>query len=158
METQELKTYTGTVKFFNKTTGYGMISPDDKMLTINYEKRDVMAHTTKVIGGELNASDRVEFNLMDSRNVKYTLLVPDVKYDQDLSDEAKDLHRKISQLCNGGLSCVKSNKYFATIMSASDEKVERLMDLLITKEYVDVKRNEVGLKAFNVKRIEHGSN
>ncbi len=158
METQELKTYTGTVKFFNKTTGYGMISPDDKMLTISYDKKDVMAHTTKVIGGELNASDRVEFNLMDSHNIRYNLLVPDVQYDKDLADDAKELHRKISFLCNGGPYCVKSNKYFATTMSVSDEKVDRLMDILITNEYISIQRNEVGLKACNVKRIANGSN
>lgn len=158
METQELKTYTGTVKFFNRTTGYGMISPDDKMLTISYEKKDIMAHTTKVIGGELQPSGRVEFNILDSSNMKYDLLVPDVRYDKTLSDEAKELHRIISVLCNGKSSCLRSNKYLASSMNILDEKLDRVLDELITKEYLNIQRNEVGLKAFNVKKIPNGSN
>lgn len=155
---QELKTYTGIVKFFNRTTGYGMISPDDKMLTISYEKKDVMVHTTKVIGGELQPSDKVEFNILDASNMKYDLLVPDVRYDKNLSDEARELHRIISVLCNGKSSCLRSNKYLASAMNILEEKLDRVLDELITKEYIKVQRNEVGLKAFNVKKMSNGIN
>jgi len=157
-ELQELKVYTGTVKFFNRTTGYGMISPDDRDMTLGYEKRDIMAHTTKVIGPELQPSDRVEFNILEGSNMKYDLIIPDVRYDEELSDEARELHRIISVLCNGKSSCLRSNKYLASAMNISESKLERFLDELEEKEYVKAQKNEIGLKAFNIKKISNGRN
>lgn len=58
----ETKKYTGTVKFINKDWGYGMIIPDDKSLTEFMEKKDVMAHVTKLLEPVM-ANDKVEFEV-----------------------------------------------------------------------------------------------
>ena len=63
----EGKVHTGTVKFYNKIYGYGMIIPDDATLTEFMEKKDVMAHLTELIT-PISQFDRVEFEAKENKN------------------------------------------------------------------------------------------
>ncbi len=64
---QETQTHTGTVKFYNETWGYGMIIPDDRSLTEFMEKKDIMAHATKLLQ-PIAQFDRVEFKVKEKDN------------------------------------------------------------------------------------------
>ena len=53
----------GTVKWFNSTTGFGFIAPEDG-------SKDVSAHFSGIVGNNfrtLNEGDRVAFNVQDSQ-------------------------------------------------------------------------------------------
>ena len=65
--TEEGKKYTGTVKFYNKDWGYGMIIPEDKTLTEFMEKKDVMAHATQLLE-PVQQFDLVEFEATEKDN------------------------------------------------------------------------------------------
>ncbi|MCO4793374.1 MAG: cold shock domain-containing protein [Bacteriovoracaceae bacterium] len=51
--------FTGEVKFFDDTKGFGFIAPDEDM-------DDLFFHGTAVSGDEVTDEDRVEFELSES--------------------------------------------------------------------------------------------
>ena len=51
---------TGTVKFFNEEKGFGFITDDES-------RQDFFVHVTGLNGGQIQQSDRVEFDTQEGR-------------------------------------------------------------------------------------------
>ncbi len=70
-------------------------------------------------------------------NKSYYAIIPaNIRYDDDISPNAKLLYGEITALCNEKGYCWASNSYFADLYGVSNKSVSRWIGQLIKKEYI----------------------
>lgn len=80
----------------------------------------------------------------------FAIIPARVRYDKNLSPNAKLLFVEISALLQHNNRCYASNSYFARVFSLSDVQVSRLLKQLIDAKYVEVdyKKTQKGTQRF----------
>lgn len=66
----------------------------------------------------------------------YAIIPASVRYDPDLSANAKLLYGEITALCNAYGYCFASNEYFAALYSVDDRTIRRWLNQLEEKNYI----------------------
>lgn len=66
----------------------------------------------------------------------YAIIPANVRYDKDLSANAKLLYGEITALSNGEGYCWATNSYFANLYNVSNETISRWISQLIKKGYI----------------------
>tara|TARA_R110002073_G_scaffold17422_5_gene65488 strand:+ start:1341 stop:1991 length:651 start_codon:yes stop_codon:yes gene_type:complete len=69
----------------------------------------------------------------------YSILTADVRYDKELTPNAKLLYSEITALSNKTGSCWASNSYFAELYNVSKITISRWVNQLAKKGYVNIK-------------------
>lgn len=80
----------------------------------------------------------------------YAVIPATVRYDEDLSANAKLLYGEISALANSSGYCWSSNAYFADLYATTTRTVQRWLKSLVDREHI---RIEVDQKAGNYRQI-----
>lgn len=66
----------------------------------------------------------------------YAVIPAEVRYDEDLSPNAKLLFAEITCLCNKKGVCNASNKYFSSLYGVSTVSISKWISQLISREYI----------------------
>lgn len=69
----------------------------------------------------------------------YAIIPANVRYDKDLSPNAKLLYGEITALCNDKGYCWANNRYFMDLYDISDRQIQRLFKQLTDKNYINIK-------------------
>lgn len=77
--------------------------------------------------------------MVDSRPNYYAIIPANVRYDTDLSANAKLLYGEITSLCNSKGYCWASNQYFASLYNCSDRTIQNLLKQLSDKKYIKIR-------------------
>lgn len=76
---------------------------------------------------------------MDDFKPNYYAIIPaNVRYDKDISPNAKLLYGEITSLCNQKGYCWASNEYFSSLYSVSIRTVQNLLKQLEQKKYIKI--------------------
>ncbi|MBR1385382.1 MAG: helix-turn-helix domain-containing protein [Bacilli bacterium] len=68
----------------------------------------------------------------------YAVIPSIVRYDSDLTANAKLLYGEITALCNEKGYCWASNSYFSKLYGVSDRSIQMLLKQLKDKEYIKI--------------------
>lgn len=68
----------------------------------------------------------------------YAIIPAKVRYDKDLSANAKLLYGEITALCNEKGFCWASNSYFSSLYGVSDRSIQMLIKQLKDKNYINI--------------------
>ena len=68
----------------------------------------------------------------------YAVLTADVRYNKDLTPNAKLLYAEITALCNMNGKCFASNKYFSELYGKSKSSVSKWISQLVAFGYVSI--------------------
>ena len=75
---------------------------------------------------------------MEGLNKSYYAIIPaNVRYDKDLSANAKLLYGEITALCNEKGYCWAANSYFANLYNVKNETISRWIGQLVRKGYIE---------------------
>lgn len=69
----------------------------------------------------------------------YAIIPATVRYDKDLTANAKLLYGEITALCNEKGYCWATNQYFSTLYNCSDRTIQNLIKQLLDKNYIEIK-------------------
>ena len=76
---------------------------------------------------------------MDINKPNYYAIIPaNVRYDNDISPNAKLLYGEITSLCNQKGYCWATNEYFSSLYGVSDRTIRTLLKQLSDKEYIKI--------------------
>jgi len=76
---------------------------------------------------------------MDEKRSYYAIIPANVRYDKNLSANAKLLYGEISALCNDKGYCWSTNKYFSDLFGVSQKSISKWISTLISNGYLFVK-------------------
>lgn len=68
----------------------------------------------------------------------YAVIPATVRYDKELSPNAKLLYCEITSLCNDKGYCWATNAYFCELYGISDRQVQRILKQLCEKHYIKI--------------------
>ena len=83
----------------------------------------------------------------------YAIIPANVRYDKDISPNAKLLYGEITALCNQKGFCWASNQYFSNLYGVSDRTIRTLIKQLQDKKYIKVELKD-NTKRFHIKLEE----
>lgn len=90
---------------------------------------------------------------MDKKSY-YAIIPANVRYDKDLSANAKLLYGEITALCNEKGYCWATNSYFAELYGVSNKSISRWISQLIEKKYIHSQIiYKVGTKEIEQRRL-----
>lgn len=75
---------------------------------------------------------------MENKPNFYAIIPANVRYDKDLSPNAKLLYGEITSLCNEKGFCWANNNYFMELYDLSERSIQILLKQLIQKEYIKI--------------------
>lgn len=80
----------------------------------------------------------------------YAIIPANVRYDKELTPNAKLFYGEISSILNFNNKCYASNSYFARVFNISEVQVSRIIKQLSKKNYISVEyiNSEKGTKRF----------
>ena len=73
---------------------------------------------------------------MDEKPNYYAIIPANIRYDADLTANAKLLYGEITALCNEKGYCWATNEYFANLYGVSKTSISKWISSLIQKEYI----------------------
>lgn len=73
---------------------------------------------------------------MDEKKSYYAIIPANVRYDADLTPNAKLLYGEITALCNEKGYCWASNEYFSKLYGVSKSSITRWVSALVNKGYI----------------------
>lgn len=68
----------------------------------------------------------------------YAIIPANVRYDSDISPNAKLLYGEITALCNQKGFCWATNEYFSTLYGVNDRTIQRIIKQLQDKNYIRI--------------------
>lgn len=68
----------------------------------------------------------------------YSIIPANVRYDKDITPNAKLLYAEITSLCNLNGLCYASNKYFCLLYNASRRSIQNWIKELTNKSYIKI--------------------
>lgn len=75
---------------------------------------------------------------MENKPNFYAIIPANVRYDKDLSPNAKLLYGEITSLCNEKGYCWANNNYFMELYALSERSIQILLKQLSEKEYIKI--------------------
>lgn len=75
---------------------------------------------------------------MENKPNFYAIIPANVRYDKDLSPNAKLLYGEITSLCNEKGYCWANNRYFMELYNISDRQIRNLLKQLSDKNYINI--------------------
>lgn len=78
---------------------------------------------------------------MNEKPNYYAIIPANVRYDDDLSPNAKLLYGEITALCNEKGFCWATNKYFMDLYGISERTIQNLLKQLSDKNYIAIEIN-----------------
>lgn len=76
--------------------------------------------------------------MMENKPNFYAIIPANVRYDKDLSPNAKLLYGEITSLCNEKGFCWANNRYFMELYDISDRQIRNLLKQLSDKKYINI--------------------
>ena len=76
---------------------------------------------------------------MEDKRSYYAIIPANVRYDKNLSANAKLLYGEISALCNEKGYCWSTNKYFSDLFGVSQKSISKWISMLVSKRYLFIK-------------------
>ena len=74
---------------------------------------------------------------MEEKKSYYAIIPANVRYDKDLTPNAKLLYGEITALCNEKGYCWSENSYFANLYGVSNTSVSKWISILVQKRYIE---------------------
>lgn len=88
----------------------------------------------------------------------YSIIPAKVRYDNDLTPNAKLLYSEITALCNNLGYCWASNSYFSELYGVSDRTIQRILNQLENKKYINIKINDFNKRLIYIDFTTHDKN
>ena len=73
---------------------------------------------------------------MEEKPNYFSIIPANVRYDKDLSPNAKLLYAEITSLCNSKGFCFATDDYFCKLYELSKSSIQRLLVALEQKKYI----------------------
>lgn len=74
----------------------------------------------------------------DNKPSYYAIIPANVRYDKELSANAKLLYGEITALCNDRGYCWATNQYFSNLYGVSERTIRTLVKQLVDKKYIKI--------------------
>lgn len=74
----------------------------------------------------------------DNKPSYYAIIPANVRYDEELSANAKLLYGEITSLCNDKGYCWATNQYFSNLYGVSERTIRTLVKQLVDKKYIKI--------------------
>lgn len=89
---------------------------------------------------------------MENKKSYYAIIPANVRYDEELSPNAKLLYGEITALCNDKGYCWASNEYFSQLYGKSTRTIRRWITELIQKKYVvsEINKDDGNLRLISI--------
>lgn len=94
--------------------------------------------TIIIINYLLNSVESRLCCMLENKPNYYAIIPANVRYDKDLSPNAKLLYGEITALCNEKGYCWACNQYFTDLYDISDRQIQRLLKQLNDKKYIRI--------------------
>ena len=76
--------------------------------------------------------------MTENKKSYYAVIPANIRYDESLPPNAKLLYGEITALCNTEGYCWASNKYFAALYGVTDRTIQRWLEVLNERGYIEI--------------------